>query len=225
MLVYFGAVAGIFFIVGIWHIGLIIPTSLWVITVGIISAFRSMNVERKPVSFREVSSVSLVAGWFVSLYTFAFVLELVYQSLAALLAGMAVLVERRSPKEHAVANVAYVALVIAAVIPPILGLIQRPFDRGYIESLLLPVIGLLALLPLVHVLGLYVLYEGINSRLRLYAGSDDVRRYALLQTFRHFHVRLSALRRFRTAAARDLFWSKTSEDVDELFRRYGRRDD
>ena len=219
---YFGAVVGILFVFEIWHIGLTVPTLLWVLTAGTMGAFRSMSSEDQPMSLKKLFSISLFAGWIVGIYTFAFSVELVYLSLSALVAGMAVVAEKHNPKAYSLVNYAYGILVVAALIPPIIGLIQRPLDRIYIESFMVPVVGFLALLTLVRVLALYVVYEGIGLRLRLYSGSDAVRRYALWQCVLHFHVRLAALRRFRTLAARDLFWAKSREDVDEVLTRYGR---
>ena len=136
------------------------------------------------------------------------------------MAGAALLSEKEDAKTRSVIKFVYTTLGLMAFTPPIVGLIQEPFNRSYIESLILPIVGLFALLLLTHALSLYSLYEGINVRLRLYAASDDVRRYALRRTLVRFHVRRAALQRFRTAATLDLFWSQSKAEVDEAFRKH-----
>lgn len=220
-LLYYAAIVSALFYLGIWHTGLAVPTSLWILTVGIVSAFRGMSGSEQPTSLKAAVSASLIAGWFVSLYTFSFIIELLYQPLIALIAGAAVLSEKEGAATKYMINAIYTVLGLMAFTPPIIGLIQQPFDRSYIESLLLPIVGLFTALPLAHGLSLYSLYGGISVRLRLYAASDDVRRYALRRTVRHFHVRRASLERFRTTAARDLFWAQSRGEVDEAFRRHG----
>ena len=218
---YYALAVLLLFLIGLWHVGLIVPTFLWVLTAGTAGAFRGMRGQGAPIDLRAALSITLVAGWFVSLYTFNLVVELVYQPLILVM----IVAERISEEEGAVTrnviSVVYTILGLTAFIPPIVGLIQQPFDRSYVESLILPIVGLCTLLPLAYTFSLYSVYDGINARLRLYAGSEDVRRYALRRTFRRFHVRHSALLRFRTVAARDLFWAQTKGDVDEAFGKHG----
>lgn len=218
---YYALAVLLLFLIGLWHAGLIVPTCLWVLTVGIAGAFRGMRGQGVPFDFKAALSTSLIAGWFVSLYTFNLIVELVYQPLILVM----IVAERVSEEEGAVTrnmiSVVYAILGLTAFIPPIVGLIQQPFDRSYVESLILPIVGLCTLLPLAYTFSLYSVYDGINARLRLYAGSEDVRRYALGRTFRRFHVRHGALLRFRTVAARDLFWAQTKGEVDEAFGKYG----
>ena len=218
---YYALVVVLLFLVGAWHGGLTVPTCLWVLTVGIIGAFNGMGREGSPVDLKAALSASLIAGWFVSLYTFSLIIELVYQPVAFVM----VVAEGISEKEDAITRnmikAVYTMLGLAAFIPPIVGLVQQPFDRSYVESLILPIVGLSTLLPLAYIFSLYSLYDGISVRLRLYAGSENVRRYALSRTFRRFHVRHGALLRFRTVAARDLFWAQTKGEVDEAFGKYG----
>ena len=220
VLVYYTVIAFLLLSLGVWHRGLIVPTSLWILTVGVVGAFKGMSGRDQPLNLKSAISLSLIAGWFVSLYTFNLLLELVYQPLVLLMVGAAIMSKKEDAVTRNVINVAYTILGLTALTPPIIGLIQEPFDRSYVETLVLPFGGLLALLPLAYALSLYSLYEGINVRLRLYAASDDVRRYALLRTLRRFHVRRAALQRFRTAAALDLFWSQSRVEVDEVFRKH-----
>ena len=218
---YYALVIVLLFLVGLWHGGLTVPTCLWVLTVGIAGAFKGMTGQGALFDFKTALSTSLIAGWFVSLYTFNLVVELVYQPLIIVM----IVAERMSEEEGAVTrsviSVVYTILGLTAFIPPIVGLVQQPFDRSYIESLTLPIVGLCTLLPLAYVFSLYSLYDGICVRLRLYAGSENVRRYALMRTILRFHVRHDALLRFRTVAARDLFWCQTKGEVDEAFRKHG----
>ena len=203
VLAYYAVIVLLLFFFGVWHRGLIVPTGLWILTVGVAGAFKGMSGRGQPVSLKAAFSVSLIAGWFVSLYTFSFVVEVIYQPLVIFIVVAARLSEKEDAMTRSVINVAYATLGLTALIPPIVGLIQQPLDRSYIESLMLPIVGLCTLLPLAYAFSLYSLYDGIGVRLRLYAGSEDVRRYALKRTFRHFHVRHGALLRFRTVAARD----------------------
>ena len=221
VLLYYTVIVAILFYLGVWHTGLAVPTSLWILTVGIVSAFKGMSGREQSSSLKAAVSASLIAGWFVSLYTFSFIIELVYQPLIALIAGAALLSEKEGAATKNAINVIFTVLGLMAFTPPIVGLIQQPVDRSYIESLLLPIVGLFTVLPLAYALILYSLYEGISVRLNLYAASDDVSKYALLRTLRHFHVRRTALERFRTTAARDLFWAQSRAEVDEAFRKHG----
>ena len=220
MLTYYAAVVGVFFLLGIWHRGLIVPASLWILTVGVIAGFKSMSGQDQPVNFRAVFLASLIAGWFVSLYPFGFVVELMYQLLLAFLAVAAVLSKKADYKMHATVSGAYGGLALIAIVPPTIGLVQQPYDHKYIESLVLPVVGLFTLMPLVHAIGLYSLYEGIYVRPRVHADSDDVRRYALMRALHHFHVRRAALQRFRKAAARDLLRAQTRSEVEDVFSKH-----
>ena len=201
-------------------VGLIVPASLWILTVGVIAGFKSMSGQDQPVNFRAVFLASLIAGWFVSLYPFGFVVELMYQVLLAFLAVAAVLSKKADYKMHATVSGAYGGLALIANVPPTIGLVQQPYDHKYIESLVLPVVGLFTLMPLVHAIGLYSLYEGIYVRPRVHADSDDVRRYALMRALHHFHVRRAALQRFRTAAARDLLRAQTRSEVEDVFSKH-----
>jgi len=221
VLLYYAVIVSILFYLEVWHTGLTVPTSLWILTVGIVSAFKGMSGREQPPSLKAAVSASLIAGWFVSLYTFSFIIELVYQPMIALIAGVAVFSEKESAATKNAISIIYTVLGLMAFTPSIVGLIQQPVDRGYIESLLLPIIGFFTVLPLAHGLSLYSLYEGIGIRLNLYSASDDVCKYALLRTLRHFHVRRAALEQFRTAAARDLFWAQSRAEVDEAFRKHG----
>ena len=223
VLIYYVAVVSVLYYLQIWHVGLAVPTTIWVLTAGLATVFKNIDGKWRQVNLRVQVVFSIALGWLVSLYTFPLLVEMVYQIVAATVTVMQVVVARAAIGSRFSSNVLWLTsmlLLALALIPPIDGLIRQPFDPVYVESMLLPLVGFVSLMPISYMLSLSVLYRDIHRRLSRDVRSQKARRYALLRTIVHFHVRHRALHRFRTAAAGDLFSVQTRQDVDRAFERH-----
>lgn len=213
-------------ILGLWRISQLKDTILWFIFTGLVTAFHLFTDQKDPQSIKKVIKdnvkLIIVLEFIVNTYTFPLYIELILFPILVILGGMAALAERDS-KYSSVATVTKWMLSLfgtGAILYVVISIIYDYKHFASIDTLhdiLLPPILTILSLPVIYMIMLYMAYESLFFRLRIFLReSPKLQKYAMKKLIIQCKFNLTKVKRALGENSYQLFDAKSQEEVERI---------
>ena len=215
--------------IGIWDSNQIKNAILWFVSVAGVSFFRLPKIADDPDYFKKaiVDNLKIVAilEFLITFYTFSLAVEFVFVPFVAFLAVL--LAVSQTDEKYALVEKVLNSLLgiigVAIIVYAGYRLITDFGDFAQVQTFYdftVPIALSMLLLPLIYVLHVYMVYEGIFARMQFSIKDKKLRKYAKKTAVTKYHLNIPALRRWADALSRENI--ENTYDVDKLHKEISR---
>lgn len=193
---------------GIWTVGELKTTVLWVFTFAFVTMGEAITSKDKGKKLsavaRDVVTVTAVILFIAEFYTFPLWIELLFVPLTAIIGGVLALAERE-PRHVPVKRIVETLLVLIGlgVLAYSTIMIANNFDDVWtlatLRGFAIPIIMSLAFIPFLYFLILFVVYENALTTLTIQGHSKPMVRYAVFRGIAVLGGNVDLLDRFRVS--------------------------
>lgn len=214
-------------LIGLWNIGMLKDTIIWVLFTGINLCFKAVDNMNKKLFFtntlKSTFLFTIIIEFITSTYTFSLWIEIVTIFLIIFIGCLKVVAESdRNTKS--IIGALNILVIVYGIICIIYSVIKATIDyQNFISvntflSFILPIILMLIFIPFIYILSMQILYEDIFIRVKSSVRKNKkLYRYLKLKTRKTFFLRLFKLEKFRQSPmfSNELF--RTREEIDNFF--------
>jgi hypothetical protein len=223
--VYSLGVAYFLWTIDLWDLSQVKNTVLWFFTAGAASLFHITDKDRSNYlkeTIKDILSITAALQFFVSLYSFSLVIELLFVPFAFLIGGMTVVAGKNSESHQLTIIlrklVVFVGLtLIGYTLFKIIVDFRSFANKGTLSDFLIPAVLSFMFLPLLYLISIIVTHNDVFTGIKRRIKQPRLKRYARWKALINFHVNKTDLHRWLKLVF--LYPMNTKDDVNKSIER------